>query len=137
VQTTRSCQASDRPLRLDLAGAAVVSLAALLLTGVAAAQGIKRIENCADPITPVQAGAVELAVKGRHDYTARVTFIIDVNGSVLIPRIKESKLDPVGGAEGLLAKADAAFLAAFAEWRYAKRSVPCAASAEYKISVGV
>lgn len=137
MQRTSSCQASDRPSRLDLAGAAVVSMAALLLSGVAAAQGIKRIENCADPITPVQAGAVELAVNGRHDYSARVTFIIDVNGAVVIPRIKESKLDPLGDAEGLLAKADAAFLAAFAKWRYAKRSVPCAASAEYKISIGV
>ena len=137
MQRTSSCQASGRPLRLGLARAAAVSLAALWLSSVAAAQGIKRIENCADPITPVQAGAVELAVKGRHDYSARVTFIIDVNGSVVIPRIKESRLEPVSGAEGLLAKADAAFLAAFAKWRYAKRSVPCAASAEYKISVGV
>ena len=32
---------------------------------------------------------------------------------------------------------DAAFLAAFAKWRYAKQSAPCAASAEYKVRVGV
>lgn len=132
-----SGKASNRPLQLKRAGAAVLCIAALSFTGVGAAQGLKRIENCADPIKPVEAAAIELPVQGNHDYSVLVTFIIDVNGAVVIPRIKESKLNLVGDAEGAVAKADAAFLAAFAKWRYAKRSAPCAASAEYKVSVGV
>ena len=134
---TSSGKASNRPLQLKRVGAAVVCVAALSLTGVGAAQGIKRIENCAEPIKPVEAVAIELPVQGNHDYSVLVTFIIDVNGAVVIPRIKESKLNLVGDADGAAAKADAAFLAAFAKWRYAKRSAPCAASAEYKVSVGV
>jgi hypothetical protein len=132
-----SCKAFDRQLQLKQAAAAVVFVVAFLLGGVAAAQGIKRIENCVDPIKPVEAPAIELPVKGEHDYSVLVTFIIDVNGSVVVPRVKESKLNLGGSADGVLAQADAAFLAAFAKWRYAKRSMPCAASAEYKISVGV
>ena len=132
-----SCKASNWPLRCKRPGAMPLCMAALLFTGVGAAQGIKRIENCAEPIKPVEAAAIELPVQGNHDYSVLVTFIIDVNGAVLIPRIKDSKLNLVGAAEGAVAKADAAFLAAFAKWRYAKRSAPCAASGEYKISVGV
>ena len=133
----RSCKASNRPLRRKRYGAVVLGMAALSLTGMGAAQGIKRIENCAEPIKPVEAAGIELPVQGNHDYSVLVTFIIDVNGAVVIPRIKQSKLDLVGDAVGAVAKADAAFLAAFAKWRYAKRPAPCAASAEYKISVGI
>jgi hypothetical protein len=134
----RASYGSARPLNCDVMrrhrAAASIGFVALTLSAACYAQGITLIERCPEPLGPIKTVSVQLPVDGEHEYAVTAEFIVDVNGSVVAPKVKESQL--VRARRSVVpvpANVDAAFIRSLSKWKYGSRSKPCTGSLQLKI----
>jgi hypothetical protein len=113
--------------------AAVLPLLLLALHARCDAQGFTLIEKCPATLKPVATREASLPLTGKYNYHVVARFAIDVDGSVVAPRVQESRLLLDSGTVEVPANVDAAFLAALAQWRYERRPKPCAGTVELTI----
>jgi hypothetical protein len=134
--TAEAVAARLRPLwaeRLIVAAvpAAALAAASLSVSAPASAQGLRLMQECAPHLQPLVSEAPDFPAHGPYRYRVSVQFIIDIGGSVLAPRIKSWEFVEGGGAAATAPSGfEAAFLAAFAKWKYARQGRPCSATAE-------
>lgn len=117
----------------------VLALALLFATSTdGRAQGFSLIETCPEGLRALVHVSPELPFRGKYDYTVTVSFVVDVDGSVVAPRVKEWRVNgerggPVTAPPGF----DAAIVAALSASKYEKRRKPCAATLIQRIVVAI
>jgi hypothetical protein len=110
---------------------AIAVFAMTVASATCDAQGLSLIENCPADLEPIEKLSPTLPVGREHTYHVTARFIIDVNGAVIAPSVRGSRLVFVGsGAVSVPPDVDRAFLDALRKWRYARRSKPCLRSVE-------
>ncbi len=122
-----------RIVKARCAAAAAIGLLALVLQAECRAQGFTLIDRCPATMRPVATRDAKLPLSGKYNYHVIARFAIDVDGSVVAPRVQESELLLASGSVTVPSNVDAAFLAALSEWRYERRSKPCAGTVELTI----
>ena len=106
--------------------------------GVCTAQDLRLIDACPDSLVPVQ--RVFAKLPERHvglawTYDVTASFVVDVDGSVVAPKISQSRFSVVSnGAAPTPVGFDAAVIAAISQWKYPRRASPCSASAQQSMS---
>jgi hypothetical protein len=107
---------------------------AVVLAGVCptiGAQPIKLIDACPSELAPRERISPQFPASSAFNYRATVSFIIDIGGTVLVPRVTESRLAFTDAGGGSARSAfDSALVTALARWRYPPRSRPCSATVE-------
>jgi hypothetical protein len=122
------------PARKSILAVAIGVLAIAAPSNDALAQGLSLIENCPVDITPLER---VLPAQGKHTYTVTARFIIDVNGAVIAPSVRQSKLVMSGNAVPVPPTVDRTFLDALKKWRYARRAKPCLGSVDLEMLLSV
>jgi hypothetical protein len=109
---------------------AAVAAAALTFGTSSSAQGLRLMQECAQHLEPVMSEAPSFPAHGPYRYRVEVQFIIDIGGTVIAPRIKSSEFVEGGAATAVPSGFEAAFLGAFAKWKYARQARPCSATTQ-------
>lgn len=98
------------------------------------AQGLSLIETCPEGLRALVNVSPELPFRGEYDYTVTVSFVVDVDGSVVAPRVKEWRANRErGGPMTAPPGFEAAIVAALSASKYEKRRKPCAATLMQRI----
>jgi hypothetical protein len=114
---------------------AALTAATLMASGHSGAQGVRLMQECAQHPQPVVREAPSFPAHGPYRYSLVVAFIIDVGGTVVVPRIKTSEfVEPGGRAAAAPDGFETAFLQSFSRWKYARQPRPCSATAELVFS---
>jgi hypothetical protein len=99
------------------------------------AQPLRLIDACPSEMKPVASPSPAFPASAAFDYHVTVSFVIDVGGAVLVPRVKLSRISIDGTRKSPAPpEFDSALVAALAKWKYASRVRPCAATFELSFS---
>jgi hypothetical protein len=113
----------------------MAAAAITLLSSACGAQGLSLIENCPNDVEPIE---TVMPFAGAHTYSVTARFIIDVNGRIVAPSVKASRLVMAGGAVvPVPPTVDRQFLDALKKWRYARRSKPCLRTVDLELLLSV
>jgi hypothetical protein len=121
-------------MRSLMRSALVVGALGCVVTSIGA-QPLRLIDTCPSELKPVESPAPAFPGPAAFDYRVTVSFVIDVGGAVLVPRVKASRIS-IGGTKRSPAppEFDSALVAALTKWKYATRLRPCAATVELSFS---
>jgi hypothetical protein len=93
-----------------------------------AAQGLTPIDQCPTDLKPIIDPSPTFPESGEWQLSVTVGFVLDRDGSVLVPRIQDAKWtvsDKVGTIPPAFEKA---IIDAFSKWRFPPRPKPCKGS---------
>ena len=123
-----------REVVMPTRGALVAGALACVVAPIGA-QPLRLIDTCPSELKPVASPAPVFPQAAAFDYHVTVSFVIDVGGAVLVPRVKVSRISINGTRKSPAPpEFDSALVAALTKWKYESRVRPCAATAELSFS---
>ena len=129
-----------RPLNCSVmrSSTAVPLFAAFLLVLLArpcAAQGVSPIAQCPADLQPIVEPSPNFPDHGEFQLSVTVTFVLDRDGSVAVPRISDSTWTVRDQVTTIPTSFAAAIVEAALKWRFPPRATPCKGSISRTFSV--